>query len=207
MYVPPAFAETDRARLFDFVAAHSFGLLVSNTDARGELVASHLPLLVERDAVPGGRLVGHMARANPQWRTIDGCQVLCVFSGPHAYVSPTWYEAEDVVPTWNYVAVHVYGTCGIIDDDEATRRIVARYVETYERSLPVPWQLDQGTRYFEKLVKLIVGFQIDVERIEGKWKLGQNHSVERREKAAGHLAARNDVNSQEIARLMRETIA
>ena len=207
MYVPAAFAETDPARLFDCIEAHSFGLLVSADRDSGEPVATHLPLLVARDQGPRGRLVGHMARANPQWRAIDGRHVLCVFSGPHAYVSPSWYEAENVVPTWNYVAVHVYGTCRVLDDNAATAEIVARYVETYERSLPAPWTLDDSTRSFEKLVQLIVGFEIEIERIEGKWKLGQNHPQPRRAKAAEHLAASADAGAREIARLMRATLA
>src|SRR5262245_51222170 len=117
MYVPPAFQESDRSKLFDFVEAHSFGLLVSQLD--GQLFATHLPLLVDRHSAAQGRLVGHVARANPQWRELADQQVLVVFSGPHAYVSPRWYEAENVVPTWNYVAVHAYGRCQLIDDPAA----------------------------------------------------------------------------------------
>src|SRR4051812_36029868 len=102
MYVPTAFAETDPAKLHDFIEAHSFGLLVSAPG--GVPVATHLPLLLERSTGPHGCLVGHVARANPQWEGLDGKPVLAVFSGPHAYVSPAWYESENVVPTWNYVA-------------------------------------------------------------------------------------------------------
>src|SRR5262245_55708329 len=104
MYIPTAFAETDPGTLFGFIEAYSFGLLVSTH--QGGPFASHLPLLLEREAGPHGTLLGHMARANPQWHDLDGQEVLAVFSGPHAYVSPTWYESEQVVPTWNYVAVH-----------------------------------------------------------------------------------------------------
>lgn len=204
MYVPSAFKETDPARLFDFIDAHSFGLLVAGAD--GELVATHLPLLLKRDVGPNGRLVGHMARANPQWRSLAGREVLCVFSGPHAYISPSWYEAKNVVPTWNYVAVHVYGTCRIFDDEAATAQIVADYVAAYERSMPQPWQLDTGTTHFEKMIKLVVGFHVEIDRIEGKWKLGQNHPPERRAKAARRLAANEDASAQAIARLMRETL-
>src|SRR4051812_5840105 len=107
MYVPAAFAEPDRGRLHEFIEAYSFGLLVSSH--RGPF-ATHLPFLLDRTAGPHGTLVGHMARANPQWHDLDGREVLAVFSGPHAYVSPSWYEADDVVPTWNYVAVHARGT-------------------------------------------------------------------------------------------------
>ncbi len=205
MYIPSAFHETDRTRLFDFIEANSFGLFVSNLD--GGLFATHLPLLVHREHRPNGQLVGHMARANPQWRELAGQQVLAVFSGPHAYISPTWYESENVVPTWNYLAVHVYGACEIIDDDNLTAEIVQDYVGTYERSMPTPWTIDRHATFFEKLAQMVVGFRIEIGRIEGKWKLGQNHSAERRASAARHLAESSDHDAREIARLMSQTLA
>ena len=135
MYVPPHFAENDREKLHDFIERNSFGLLVSQVD--GLPFASHLPLLLERDAGPPGTLVGHMARANPHWQMTDR-EVLLAFAGPHAYISPTWYEAEQVVPTWNYVAVHAYGTFTVVEDPQATVQIVRDYVAFYERSQPKP---------------------------------------------------------------------
>ena len=122
MYIPAAFAETDLTRLHDFIEQNSFGLLVSQVD--GLPFASHLPFLLERTAGPHGTLVGHMARANPQWREAGGQTALAIFSGPHAYISPTWYEAEQVVPTWNYTAVHAYGRVQIIEDEDALLEIV-----------------------------------------------------------------------------------
>jgi transcriptional regulator len=201
MYIPASFAQTDSKPLFELIESHSFGVLVSAVE--GGMSATHLPLLLRREPAPHGRLVGHMARANPQWRAIDGREVLCIFSGPHAYVSPTWYESENVVPTWNYVAVHVYGTCRVIDDALATARIVSDYVSTYEKSMPSPWQLETGTPFFEKLLKAIVGFEIEISRIEGKWKLSQNQPMEIRQRAAAQLAMREDAESQEVARMMR----
>jgi transcriptional regulator len=211
MYVPPHFQETDRTKLFDFIERHSFGLLISNL--HGEPFASHLPLLVDRHAGDSGTLVGHMARANPQWTATDR-GVLAVFSGPHAYISPTWYESTDVVPTWNYVAVHVYGTLKIEEDHAATIQIVRDYVAFYERSMPQPWQMPQpgqipqpasadGAKdYIDKMARAVVGFRVAIERIEGKWKLNQNHPRERREKVAQALAQRSDENSQAISSLM-----
>jgi transcriptional regulator len=113
VYLPAAFAESDRAKLHGLIRRYSFAILTS----RGEdgLIASHLPLLLDADAGPHGQLLGHMARANPQWRDVRG-QVMAVFSGPHAYVSPSWYEEEGTVPTWNYVAVHAYGTFQVVQE-------------------------------------------------------------------------------------------
>jgi transcriptional regulator len=203
MYVPPQFAETDPEKLFDFVEQHSFGLLVSNLDGRP--FASHLPLLVDRNAGPHGALVGHMARANPQW-TSDDRQVLAVFSGPHAYITPTWYEAVDVVPTWNYLAVHVYGTLAVEEDHAATLAIVRDYVAFYERAMPRPWTITDENKYIDRMAHAVVGFRIAIERIEGKWKLNQNHPRARRERVARALAQRPDENSQAIARAMTESL-
>ena len=104
MYIPAAFRETGPAVLFDFIEANRFALLASIRE--GAILASHLPLLRDREPCPHGRLVGHMARANEQWPVADGNEVLAIFSGPHAYISPAWYESENVVPTWNDIAVH-----------------------------------------------------------------------------------------------------
>ena len=171
----------------------------------GPPFASHLPLLLDRAAGPHGALVGHMARANPQWRDLDGQPVLAVFSGPHAYVSPSWYEAEGVVPTWNYVAVHATGTFRLTDTPDAVTDIVAATVETYERGMPTPWRLDATAAYVRQLANAIVGFRIEVERLEGKWKLSQNHPAERRAKVAAALGSSTDAGDRAVARLMRET--
>jgi transcriptional regulator len=138
--------------------------------------------------------------------------VLAVFSGPHAYISPTWYEADRVVPTWNYVAVHVYGTLKIEEDHAATVQIVSDYVAFYERSMPKPWQMPQsaGTNdnhsYIDKMARAVVGFRVAIQRIEGKWKLNQNHPRERREKVAQALGQRSDENSLAISALMAKAL-
>lgn len=201
MYVPPSFARTDPAELFAFAESHSFALLVSTRDDGP--FASHLPLLLDRTAGSHGALIGHMARANPQWRDLDGRSVLAVFSGPHAYVSPSWYESGGVVPTWNYAAVHAVGLFRLVDDPDAITGIVADTVAVYEGGMPAPWQLDAGAEYVRRLAAGIVGFRIEVERWEGKWKLSQNHPAERREKVAAALAGSADPDAQAVARLMR----
>jgi transcriptional regulator len=205
MYIPAAFHETDPGKLFDLIQQYSFGLLVSEFD--GEPFASHLPILLDRSFVPQGCLVGHMARANPQWEQADGQTVLAVFSGPHAYISPTWYQSENVVPTWNYAAVHVYGTFRAIDDRDKLLQIVADYVDFYEASLPSPWKFDPAGEYAQKLVQAIVGFRIEISRIEGKWKLNQNHSLERQEKVIQALSASESQVDNAVATLMESRLA
>jgi transcriptional regulator len=203
MYTPSAFAESDLPKLHEFIESHSFGLLVSPGD---EPAASHLPFLLDRQWGSHGRLIGHMARANPQWRQASGSRVLVVFAGPHVYISPTWYEAEDVVPTWNYVAVHVYGAIRLVEEPSAVMQIVRDTVDRYEQAMPQPWKFRGSAEFLDRLVQMIVGFQIEIDRIEGKWKLSQNQPRERRERVIRSLLDSADSGALDIARLMRESL-
>jgi transcriptional regulator len=203
MYIPESFHQTDSTTLCDFIEQYSFGLLVSQVD--GEPFASHLPLRLDRSAGPNGALLGHMALANPQWRQADGQTVLAIFSGPHAYVSPSWYEAENVVPTWNYVTVHVYGTFHLLQE-QALATLLQDLVTTYEGSLPQPWPFQADSDFARKMMKAVAGFRIEISRIEGKWKLNQNRPREQREKVVRVLRNRGDENSQAVADLMMKDL-
>jgi transcriptional regulator len=205
MYVPAAFAETDVAKLHDFIEQNSFGLLVSQVDDLP--FATHLPLLLDRTAGPLGGLVGHMARANPQGRQLDGQTVLAVFSGPHTYISPTWYEAENVVPTWNYAAVHVYGRARVIEDREGLLVIVQRSVAVYEAGRPQPWTVDPSSVFIERMLGQIIGFHIEIERLEGKWKMNQNHPIERRERVIRALREKGGEGAEAVAEMIQNTLA
>jgi transcriptional regulator len=201
VYIPASFAQPDTDKLHDFIRGNSFALLTSQ--GHGGLIASHLPLLLDADAGPHVQLLGHMARANPQWRDVRG-EVMAIFSGPHTYVSPSWYEEEGTVPTWNYVAVHAYGHLHVIEERDDLRDILRRLVSTYEGPRPEPWAFDESAPHVEAMLKSIVGFRIEVTRLEGKWKLSQNHPEERRRKVIRALEARPDDDSRTIARLMSE---
>ena len=205
MYTPRAFAEADETKLADFIDQNSFATVV--TVEEGAAVASHLPLLLNRQDGARGRLVGHMARANPQWERANGKSALAIFTGPHAYISPTAYEAKNVVPTWNYTAVHVHGTFRI-DDDRARRlEIVRRYVEFYEASKTPAWSIDSADAGFiDSLLDAIVGFEIDIERFEGKWKLNQNHDQTRRKKVIRALREAGGEDRVKVADLISQTL-
>lgn len=205
MYIPPSFAVTDPAQLHDFIKQHSFATLISQVG--NEPLASHLPLLLDCEAKPYGRLIGHFARANTHWQAAAGQRVLAVFHGPHAYVSPGWIKSQNVVPTWNYVAVHAYGTLLPFENRDRMRDIVRRTVETYEANQATPWSMDQPeAEFIDKLLAAIVGFEIDIDRLEGKWKLNQNHPAERREQILQGLLATNRHGETQIAYLMQEAM-
>jgi transcriptional regulator len=201
MYIPAAFNESDQSKLHDFIESNSFGLLVSQVD--GLPFATHLPFLLDRTTGPQGTLICHVARANPQWQQATGQTALAIFSGPHTYVSPTWYEAEQVVPTWNYAAVHVYGRVQVIEDETRLLKVVQEMVRVYEQSMPQPWSFDGSTLFLKRWLAQIVGFRIEIEKIEGKWKLNQNHPVERRSNVIQALQERPDENAQAVAAMMQ----
>jgi len=201
MYTPKAFSETDETKLHDFIEQNSFATVV--TVDNGTAVASHLPLLLSRNDGAHGRLIGHMARANPQWQQASGRQTLSIFTGPHAYISPTWYEVENAVPTWNYSAAHVYGTFRLDDDRDRRREIVRQYVESYEATMDKPWSVDNADADFiDCLLDGIVGFEIDIERFEGKWKLNQNHDRAKRANVVRALREAGGEDRVQIADLM-----
>jgi len=202
MYIPSQFAEKDSVKLYEAMERYSFATLVS---IGGDgLEASHLPLLLDRHSGELGTLLGHMARANLQWKAAAGHDVLAIFSGPHAYISPQWYEATQVVPTWNYVAVHAYGRLELIDGETDVRKLLDRTVEIYEAGQPQPWRIDEPAEFVERLVKQIVAFRIPINRLEGKWKLNQNRPAEQRERVIEQLRRQGGEDAMEIARLMKD---
>ena len=180
MYVPEHFAEPRVEVLHEVLRGAGLATLVT-MGAQG-LDASHVPLLVETEPVPLGRLLGHVARANPQWRTTpDGAAALAVVLGPDAYVTPSWYaskrETGRVVPTWNYVAIHAHGTIRFFHERERLLDVVTRLTDRHEAAHPRPWKVaDAPADYLDAMLKGIVGVEITLTRLEGKWKASQNRS-------------------------------
>lgn len=198
-YVPGHFRIEDRAMLEAFVARHGFATLVST--GGGGLWASHVPLLLEGDGQGGSRLVGHMARANGHWRELEAAAgVLAIFEGPHAYVSPTWYVHQPSVPTWNYAVVHARGKARLLPPADLPA-VLDRLSRTYEDGRPSPWRMQDLPRdYTGKLLEAIVGFEIAVESLEGKFKLSQNR---RPEDIEGVASALEQGGEKALADLMR----
>jgi transcriptional regulator len=205
MYIPSSFVESDAAKLHEFIEDNSFGILVTQSSSGS--IASHLPILLDREAGEQGKLIGHMARANGQWKDADGTEAMVIFHGPHAYISPRWYAAKNVVPTWNYVAVHVYGTLHIVSDCAALVQTLRDTVDKYEGGNAQPWRIDEPDEQFiEGLLGSIVGFEIEITRIEGKWKLNQNHTPERRTRVIDALREAAGEQQSQIAELMSHTL-
>ncbi len=203
VYLPPAFTEARPEVLIAHIEGHDFGLLISHGPAG--LVASHIPFLVERKD-DGPHLIGHLARPNLQVAELsDGGEVLAIFSGPHAYISPGWYASGPAVPTWNYVDVHAYGTLRLIDDVDWLRIVLRRLSDRHEARSAEPWKMqDLPEPYVSGMMKGIIGLDIAVARLEGKYKLSQNRPAADRPRIAAALEARGDADAVGIARLMRE---
>jgi transcriptional regulator len=179
MYAPDAFHVTEKAPLLEVMRDHPFALIVTGSDAG--MVATSAPV-VTLETPEGVVLRGHLARANPHWRAMDGkTDSLVVFSGPDGYVSPGWYEASPAVPTWNYASVHATGRLVARHDEEFVRSVMAELTARHEGNRDRPWRLEGLPGEFrERLYEAIVGFEMPVARLEGKFKLGQNRSVEDR---------------------------
>jgi transcriptional regulator len=188
MYTPRLNQVSDRALLIDAMRAYSFAILFGAQSAlanENSLQATHLPLVVKDDG-EHGLLEGHFARANPHWKSLAGKETLVVFSGPHSYVSPTLYAEPLSVPTWNYIAVHAYGTLSLIEDEPGKDALLCGLINVHEPEYVEKWrQMPDGFR--RTMLAGIVGFRIPIARIEGKFKLSQNRpEVDRQNVLAAH---------------------
>jgi len=205
MYMPKAFEETDPEVLAELIRAFSFALIVTNGDDGP--FGTHVPLHLDTE---GERptLFGHLARANGHWQAFDGeTQALVVFQGPHAYISPSWYESPGMVPTWNYAVVHAHGRPRVIEDAAGAADVLRRLVGDYESDATGNWSMDSlPDTLIAAQLKGIVAFEIPIERLEGKWKMSQNRMPEDAEGAAGGLETLGGVENGAVARIMRDRL-
>ena len=203
MYVPDHFGETDNGRIRKLVEENDFATLVSSHPAG--LQVSHLPLLLVPQAGDKGALLGHMARANPHWQAwSDRAEVLAIFHGPHGYVSPSWYQPDPVVPTWNYAVVHLHGTARLVHEPAELKALVARLVQRHEAGRTPAWNMALPADDEAKMLAAIVGFEITITRIEAKFKLSQNRSAADREGVVKALEAGGGEAERQLAQLMRD---
>lgn len=199
MYIPKAFKVTEREQLNNFIEQNSFGILFSKLN--DEPFATHLPFVVEKDC-----LLSHFAKANPHWQLLDGQRVLVVFHGPHAYISPTWYQEENTVPTWNYTAVHVEGKVKIVKEAECLQDILEKTIHFNEQFEPNPWRANFDAQAISGMMNGIVGVEVNIETIEGKWKMNQHHPLQRQQNAIEGLMKSPQIYAKQVAKIMKKNV-
>ena len=191
MYIPKAFREDDINTLHKLMREYSFATLI--TQHEGVPFATHLPFILDAQRGPNGTLLAHMARANPQWHHFaSGQEELVIFQGPHAYISPSWYELELSVPTWNYAVVHAYGLPRLIEDQVKLYNLLKSLIHTHEAHFEKPWPFNLPDDYLQKMMHGIVGFEIEITRLEGKFKMSQNRTESERENVIAALQESSD---------------
>ncbi|MEO7145132.1 MAG: FMN-binding negative transcriptional regulator [Bryobacteraceae bacterium] len=203
MYIPPHFGEDRVDVLHQLMKRHGFATLV--TLGADGLIANHLPMILDAAPAPFGILRGHIARANPQWReTLAYVEALAIFQGPHAYITPNWYptrqETQRVVPTWNYAVVHAHGPLRTFDDPRLLEQHLRTLTDRHEAGFPAPWRVDDVPEdFFQGMLKSIVGIEIPITRLEGKWKMSQNRAPADRAGVIEGLEASGDPDQKAVA--------
>jgi transcriptional regulator len=194
MYVPANFKNKDNGQIFAFLKQNAFANLV--TTVNGRLWATHLPLMLSAE---GTKLHGHVSRANVQWKSFEEAkEVMAIFNGPHAYISSSWYDHENV-PTWNYIGVHVYGTIRIIEGEELLSSL-KKLTDKYEARSARPVSVEGMSKaYLDAHIKALVGFEIVIQDIQAAYKLSQNRDKKNYETIIDELEKRNDAHDQEVA--------
>lgn len=203
MYTPARHKESDVKSIVAFMKQYSFATMV--TSGNGKPIATHIPFVVEEH---GEKifLLTHIARANDQWKDFENQQVLVIFTEPHAYVSAKFYDKKEDVPTWNYVAVHAYGTAKIISSREEIEKLFLKTFDFYDPSFHEQWKNDLSEEYKTKLINRIVACKIEVTELQGKKKLSQNYSVEDVRRIAGEFSQSGDALVKTIGSMMEEEL-
>jgi transcriptional regulator len=202
MYIPRRYEEKDKPAILDFIRAHSFGILISVSG--GIPVGTHIPLLLSEDADGQTILLGHISKGNEQKDSlVDGTAVLAIFQGPHAYISPRWYT-ELNVPTWNYLAVHAYGTLSLMEGEDL-KKALSRMVDHYEQGMPNPMKMEEiPERTFQDDFRGIVGFSIRITELQAAAKLSQNRNDESYHNVVQQLEASGNSDAIGVAEAMRQ---
>jgi transcriptional regulator len=202
MYLPRVFAVEDVPALHGFMEQFSFASLITQNE--GKLIGSHIPFVLDREAGAHGRLRGHVAVGNPQLAHLkSGSEALVMFQGPHSYISPSWYAAQENVPTWNYTAVHAYGRPRMLDR-EGLIALLKDLVHQNEASFEQPWDFDAQAPWIEKMLPQIAAFEIPIEKLEGKFKLNQNRALADRKRVVEVLSASDDPAQRHMAELIQQ---
>lgn len=200
MYIPKYFEINNEETIYEMIEKNGFATFFSQHNGRP--YATHLPLTLDRE---NSILYGHFARANGQWKDINNQEILAVFQGPHCYISPSWYETNKAVPTWNYVVVHVYGQIEFIEEEVLVKSL-NDLVNNYENPNSSYKLAEVDPQYLEGLNKGIVGFKLNINSMECAGKLSQNHPIERQELIIQHLQQINSEDTRKIACMMKDNL-
>jgi transcriptional regulator len=202
MYVPKYYKADSLAEVKDFIGANGFAMLVSHVNSR--LWATHIPLILDTDQHGKDILTGHMSKANKQWKDFSANdEVMAVFLGPHSYISSSWYDHENV-PTWNYIAVHVYGKIRLVEGDLLKEQL-GKMVDKYEAGLKNPVNLKTMSQdYLEQEIKGLVGFEIEITEIQAALKLSQNRDEKNYDRILAGLTQKGDRDSLKMAEIMKK---
>jgi len=202
MYIPSHFKNDDAAEVRDFLTKNSFGILISQADAR--LWATHIPLELDKNENGQDILTGHISKGNPQWKNFaDNSGVLAIFPGPHSYISSSWYDHENV-PTWNYIAVHIYGKIKIMEGEKLISALT-KIVHKYEAGSAKPVSVENmSEQYLHKQINGIVGFEIEIDEIQPAYKLSQNRDAVNHTNITNELEKKGDYHSLSVAEAMKK---
>jgi transcriptional regulator len=211
MYVPKHHEENDISVLHALIAKHPLGAWVTQAD--GELVANHVPFLIDASAAENGTLIGHVARANPVWRSFStSAPSIVIFQGAEAYITPSWYPSKHAhgkaVPTWNYAVVHAHGIPHVIEDRVWLRAHLNRLTDVHEAGQALPWQVaDAPEEYVERMLENIIGIEIPIAKLVGKWKTSQNRPEPDKLGVVAGLLARGDPQANDMAALVGKHVS
>ena len=208
MYTPRTFKNENLGELHALIRSYSFGIVFSQaTGSADSAIATHLPFLLDTERGPNGTLIAHFARANPHWKSWqEDTELLTVFQGPHGYISPAWYTNKTAVPTWNYAAVHVYGRPKLIHDPVELRPLVEKLVSVNEAPLGNQWDQSLMEPLMETELQAIVGFEIPIERIEGKYKFNQNRPLADQRSVVEQLSSSEHPDHKAMVAIMKKNI-
>lgn len=207
MYIPKINRMDDQDEIFALMEANSFATVVT-VDEAGLPFATHMPIVLDKGRGQFGTLVSHMARANPQWKHFAYAdEILVIFGGPHAYISPSWYAGDFNVPTWNYMAVHAYGKPNVVEDEATLQQMLTDLIAVNEKGLTPEWSVDWSDERNVKMLKAIVGFEMEITRLEGKSKLNQNKTVADQQGVIAKLEHAPHATIRQVAVEMEKNLA
>lgn len=204
MYIPHYFKNENIEDVLDFIEKNSFAILISQSDSKFQ--ATHIPLESDKNENGQPVLYGHISKANPQWKNfVNDSEILAIFNGPHCYISSSWYDNENV-PTWNYIAVHIYGKVKIIEGEKLVQ-VLTKLVDKYEKQMENPVSVSTMSEAFlAKEIRGIIGFEIEITEVQAAWKLSQNRDKKNHSNIVTELKKSNDSNSHLIAMEMEKNI-